>query len=514
MPTRREACVAIGGVLIGTASAGSTRMTGGALGAWTDGLVRAGPAVTGVDPGAILAFLDACAAENLELDSFMLYRGGHVAAEGWWWPYRPSLAHMLHSATKSFTGTGVGIAIAEGRLTLNDPILNFFPGRVANPSANLKAMTVEHLLTQTSGHAIGISGSQWRTLTTSWVDEFFKVPVRYMPGTHFAYSSATSYMLSAILTRVTGQPLAEYLRPRLFEPMAMHGVHWDVGPERINPGGNGLSTTTADFLKLGALHLAGGTWKGQRLLPKAWVDAVATPKFTPNYSYQWWLAPNDLGYYAAGKFGQFCFVFPGLDGVLTFTAGVADNLATRERVHALAFKHAPMMMGGKSTRSAEQRLKTRVESLCVLPSFRAHASELAPQVSGRTFACADNADGVHSVRLTFDRSEAQFELIDSRGTHIVRNGLRTWRESETTITGGYLHHEYEPERMRVVAGGHWGTPDRFDMTWQFIESGFRDAASLTFDGDTVRYDRRVNINSGPLARPTIPGRAVPAGATA
>ncbi len=89
--------------------------------------------------------------------------------------------------------------------------------------------------------------------------------------------------------------------------------------------------------------------------------------------------------------------------------------------------------------------------------------------------------------------------------HVVLNGLSDWREGATTITGGYLHHEYEPAKMRVVAGGRWSAPNRFEMTWQFVESGFRDVAVLTFDGPRVAYDRRVNVNSGPLERPTITG---------
>lgn len=508
MRSRREALLRIGGSLLAAGAGGWARI--GAAGAARDGLPRSG-AKSGVNPDAVLAFLDDCAAQHLELDSLMLWHAGAVAAEGWWRPYRPDLVHMLHSATKSFTGTGVGIAIAEGRLSLDDPVLKFFPGRVASPGANLQAMQVRHLLSQTSGHAIGISGSQWRPLATSWVDEFFKVPVPYAPGTHFAYSSATSYMLSAIVTRVTGRSLADYLAPRLFEPMGMRGVRWDVGPEGVNPGGNGLSTTTADFLKLGVLHLTRGRWNGRQLVSPAWIAAATSPQGEADYGYQWWLAPDGLGYYAAGKFGQFCFVFPGLDGIVTVTAGLADNEATRERMHALTFRHAPRLFAAaRPDAAANRRLADRVAALRLLAPLQPSSSPLAARVSGRTFMCADNADGVRSVRLVFAGDACRFEMSDARGNHVVVNGLTDWREGDTTITGGYLHHEYEPDLMRIVAGGRWTAPNRFEMTWQFVESGFRDTAALTFDGDQVRYDRSVNINSGPLARPTIVARAVAA----
>lgn len=504
-PSRRDACLLIGGLPLFAAGAA---VAIGRPAAPSDGLARADK--PNIDPDAVLAFLDDMAAQDLELDSVMLWRNGAVAAEGWWWPYRPEIPHMLHSATKSFTGTGVGIAIGEGLVALDDPVLKFFPGRVAAPSANLAAMTVESLLTQTSGHAIGISGSSWRPIKTSWVDEFFKVSVPFAPGAKFAYSSATSYMLSAIINQVTDQSMDAYLRPRLFQPLGMRHVRWDVGPEGVNPGGNGLSTTTADFLKLGVLHLQGGRWNGRQVVPTAWTDAVARPTHGNPYSYQWWLAPDDLGYYAAGKFGQFCYVLPRLDAVLAMTAGVADNLATRERMHATAFRHAARMCPpskAPAAASGRTRMATRLESLRVLPPFTRSSSPMAQAVNGRAFACAENADGVRSVGVRIAGDQLDFTLVDPRGTHVVRNGLADWTESRTTMTGGYLHHEYEPETMQVVAGARWLAPDRLEMTWQFVESGFRDVAVLTFAGEIVRYDRRTNVNSGPLARPTITGRA-------
>lgn len=507
MTTRREACLLLGGAMAMTGSGETWARTAAPVSAFADGFERAAPHAVDVDADAVIAFLDDARAKGLELDSFMLWRKGKVATEGWWWPYRPPLVHMLHSATKSFVGTGVGIAIAEGLIQLDDPVLKFFPGRATAPSANLEAMTVESLLTQTSGHAIGISGSQWRPLKTSWVDEFLKVPVPYAPGEHFAYSSATSYMLSAIITQRTGTTLHEYLRPRLFEPTQMRGVTWDVGPEAINPGGNGLSVTTADFLKLGVLHLTQGRWKGRQVIPADWVSAVGVPRHGNPYGYQWWVAPDGQGFFAAGKFGQFCFVSPKLDAVLTVTSGVADNEATRNIMHALGFGHLARMCGQTASKGGDETaLRARIADLRVLPPLQPSSSPLARQVSGATYDCAPNEDHVASIGLTFDDAVCRFALRDPRGDHVVEVGLRDWREGETTITGSYLHHEYQPDRMRVVAGGRWTSPNRFEMDWQFVESGFRDTLALTFEDDAVRYDRGVNVNSGPLQRPTITAR--------
>jgi hypothetical protein len=175
-----------------------------------DGLNRAPSESVGVNPEDIMNFLDDAENSRIELNSFMLYRSGSVIAEGFWWPYRSDLPHMLHSATKSFVSVAVGLAIQEGYFSLDSIVTSFFPDHVPkNASPHLLSMTVEDLLTQTSGQAQGSSGGEWRWIKTSWIDEFFKIPVPDKPGTSFRYTSATSFMLSAIISRTTGQTIRE-----------------------------------------------------------------------------------------------------------------------------------------------------------------------------------------------------------------------------------------------------------------------------------------------------------------
>ncbi len=476
-----------------------------------DGFRRGDARDHGVDGDAVVALLDAIDAQGFELNSFMLYRAGHVVAECWWWPYRPEFVHMMHSATKSFAGIGTVLATAEGLLSLDDPVLRFFPGRVARPSANLEAMTVEHLLTQTSGHAQFISGTAWRPIRTSWIDEFFKVPVVHPPGSEFVYSSATSFMLSAIVSQVTGAPMYDYLRPRLFEPMAMHSLRWDMGPENISPGGNGLSCTTSDLLKLGVLLLDKGKWQGRELLPAHLAEAIALPRHGNLYGYQWWVMPDGLGYFAGGKFGQFAFVFPGLDAVLTTTASIPDGQVALDAFYDIIFGHMPRICAGGGGAAANRNLLARADAAATPAPLVPRTSIVAPSISGRTFLCDPNEDGVRSIRLTFGTDRCEFEMVDGRGTHVVTCGTDDWLEGETTITGSKLHHEYEPAVSRVVAGGRWVTPFRFEMTWHFVETSFRDTVCLHFrerDGE-VRFDRFVNVNSGTVARPPVTGWATP-----
>jgi len=472
-----------------------------------DGLRRAPPAEVGVDAETVTGFLDAVTTAGMEVHSFMLYRQGAVAAQGWWWPYRSDRPHMMHSLTKSVTACGVGLAIAEGRFGLDDRVVSFFPDQLpATVDTNLAAMRVRDLLSMQTGQKTSVSGSVWRQLQTSWISEFFKIPVVDRPGTSFVYTSAASYMLSAIVTKTTGERLRDYLEPRLFAPLGIRKLHWDIGPDGVNPGGNGLSWTTADALKLGILHAQRGRWHGREILPAAWVQAVGTPH-TPGgeYGFQWWIGPQGA-YFADGLFTQLSVVFPAHEAALALTAAVTDDEAMLKIIWA-HFPAAFETRGGTAT-VAEQALRRRDAALRLLAPLSATHSPLAEQISGREYRMAPNEDGVLSVSFEFARNRCRFQLADARGRHTVTVGTRVWMEGDTTMTGNKLHHEYQPDRMRIVAGGEWLDPQTFEMTWQFVESAFRDRVVCRFDGDSLTLDRRVNVNSEATSRPTLYGTLV------
>src|SRR2546421_7746250 len=189
----------------------------GAFAAAEGKLPRARPEEVGISPAGILAFVASVEQKVGGLHSFMLLRHGRVAAEAWWTPYAPRHPHMLFSLSKSFTSTGVGLAVADGRLTVDAPVTSFFPDDL--PSAigeNLAAMRVRHLLTMSTGHDKDATGPTTHGPDGNWVKGFLSLPVEHPPGTHFVYNSAATYMLSAIVQKVTGVTVLEYLRPRLF----------------------------------------------------------------------------------------------------------------------------------------------------------------------------------------------------------------------------------------------------------------------------------------------------------
>ena len=243
-------------------------------------LQHSSPEAQGIPSAAIADFVATAEKTITSLHSFMLLRHGAVVAEGWWHPYRPETPHMLFSLSKSFTSTAVGLAVAEGRLTVEDPVLSFFPTDAPKKvSKNLAAMKVHHLLSMSTGHD---QDTTERTLRSrNPFKAFLSLPVEHAPGTHFVYNSAASYMLAAIVQKLTGQTLLEYLTPRLFEPLGIAGATWESHPNGVNFGGWGLNIKTEDIARFGQLYLQKGLWNSQRILPEAWVEA-ATSKQVSN----------------------------------------------------------------------------------------------------------------------------------------------------------------------------------------------------------------------------------------
>lgn len=296
-------------------------------------LPRATPESQGVHSSGVLAFVEAADMKVSTMHSVMVLRNGKVIAEGWWKPETPEMPHVCWSLSKSFASTAVGLAIAEGKLSLDDQVLKFFPDDApAEPSANLKAMRIRDLLSMSTGHENEPNLRE----SKDWRKTFLAHPVPHKPGTHFRYNSAATYMCSAIVQKVTGQVLVDYLQPRLFDPLGIPAPKWETSPHGESIGGWGLSLRTEDIAKFGQLFLQKGVWNGKQIVPAEWI-AQATARQTSNgsnpdsdweqgYGYQFWRCRHGA-YRGDGKDGQFCIVIPELNVVVAMTAHTRDMQA-------------------------------------------------------------------------------------------------------------------------------------------------------------------------------------------
>jgi CubicO group peptidase (beta-lactamase class C family) len=199
-------------------------------------LPRSTPEAQGVSPAAIRNFIETADKKITTMHSVMIVRHGQVITEAWWKPQTPETSHVMFSLSKSFTSTAVGLVIEEGKLSLDDEVLKFFPEEApAEPSKNLKAMRVRDLLTMSTGHNEEPKITPF--VKDSWVKLFLAHPVAHKPGTHFVYNTPATYMLSAIVQKQAGKTLLDYLTPKLFEPLGIEKATWTKSPQGISVGG-------------------------------------------------------------------------------------------------------------------------------------------------------------------------------------------------------------------------------------------------------------------------------------
>ncbi|WP_397569081.1 serine hydrolase domain-containing protein [Schlesneria sp. T3-172] len=458
-------------------------------------LPRSTPEEQGISSAAVLSFVEAADSQFDSLHSFMLVRHGHVVAEGWWAPYHAEARHSLYSLSKSFASTAIGLAIEEGKLSLHDPVVKFFPEDLrAAPSDHLQAMRVSDLLRMATGH----QSEPPRTDSVPWTRSFLEHPVPFKPGTHFLYNTSATYMQSAIVQKVTEVKLIDYLRPRLFDPLGIENPQWETSPQGISTGGYGLSIRTEDIARFGQLYLQKGKWNGQQLVPEKWIsEATARQTATGSnpasdwdqgYGYQFWRCRHGA-FRGDGAFGQYCVVLPELDAVIAITSGVKNMPDVLNVVwdRLLPAFHAEPQAPNPEVAA---KLKQTLASLRIPPQTGA---AMPPKILGKQYAIAQNKHQLEAVR--FESGPAAGEVTISlrcNGTEyptVCRSG--DWTRGRTAFSGG--------ASQPVAVSGAWTADDTFTAQYCFYETPFTATVRFKFTGDEVLADCQYNASFGPAA---------------
>ena len=287
--------------------------------------VRATPESQGISSDLFAALLrELDASKDTEMHHFMALRHGKVICECNFAPYPKGMWHITHSMCKSITGMAIGMLIEEEKLKLDENIYDIFSDQINALSKIFRpVITVENLLTMTSGVTFNESGI---VSGNDWLGSFLNASVNGKPGTEFQYNSLNTYVLSAIVTKRTGETLTEYLTPRLFGPLGITKYYWETCPKGITKGGWGLFLCAEDMAKLGQLYLQRGKWNGQQLVSEYWIEIstarhLKTQNDTYGYGYQLWMEQRPGSFEYNGMLGQNVIIYPDMDMVLVTNAG-------------------------------------------------------------------------------------------------------------------------------------------------------------------------------------------------
>jgi len=481
-------------------------------------LRRSSPEEQGMRSQDLLAFLRALRAGKFNMHSFMLVRHGSVLGEGWWSPYDAGCRRHVYSLSKSFTSTAVGFAVNEGRLKVDDKVVAYLPEDLPEQvSDNLSRMRVKDLLTMTSGHGIDTTIMLLPVGLVNWAQAILSVSVDYPPGTHFLYNTGATYLLSAIVQKVTGQTVLDYLTERLFKPLEMSDLHWDSCPRGINTGGWGLSIRTEDLAKFGLFYLQKGSWNGKQLLPRAWIEEATTAQvrndgeeranepadWRQGYGYQFWRCRHGA-YRADGAAGQFCVVMPEQEACLAITSETQDMQGILDLVwkHLLpAMKDSPQPIQP----AAQEELRFMLDSLQLETLPAQSWPAIAGEISGKRFKMMENGADIQSVSFSFEKEACCFRLWEADGEHQMLCGSGEWMRNETKMAVmqpsmmEMLLNRKLQAAVKVAASGQWTDPQTYRMTWQYLESPHSNTVTCKFQGDELQMEVTSSI-----ADPTNP----------
>jgi len=477
-----------------------------AAGAATDPrrLPRSHPEAEGISSRGLLHFVETADREIQGLHSLMIVRHGKVVAEGWWTPYDPETPHELYSLSKSFTSTAVGIAIDEGRLRLEDSVLEAFPGQgPADPSPALRAMRLHDLLRMGTGHQTEPGRFDGMT-----VSNFLVHPVPFKPGTHFLYNTPATFMASAMLQKATGQSVLDYLRPRLFDPLGITQPLWGTNSEGITLGGYGLSIRTEDIACFGQLLLQKGVWQGRQLVSSRWVEAATSLQIAngsnpasdwdQGYGYQFWRCQHGA-YRGDGAFGQYCVVMPDQDLVVAITSGLGNMQAV---LTLLWDRLLPELRHGAlpPDPAAAEALVTKLRSLTLPTPQGPIANPTSAQISGRRFKLPANDLKLESVGLEFGKDQVPrfITVRDGREESLVVGHARWVRGTAAKGT---------PNEEPVALAGAWTADNVFTLQMWRVRTPFRLTLPMEFSAGEMTVEPQWNVGFGPTRMAKLTGKA-------
>ena len=444
-------------------------------------LPRSTPEQQGIASAAVADFVAALDTEIEDVHGLMVLRHGHVVAEGWWAPYRPEFIHSLFSLSKSFASTGIGLAIAEGHLSIHDQVISFFPDATPEePTWQLEAMRVSDLLSMSTGH-IGEDLRAFSFDSDSPLPEtFLHLPVAHKPGTHFNYNTPASYMLSAIVHELTGENLLDYLRPRLLDPLGIVDATWSTDSQGVAHGGFGLSITTESIARFGQLYLQRGEWEGEQLLPAEWVEQ-ATSRQTSNgsnpendwdqgYGYQFWRSRH--GYRGDGAGGQFAIVLPEQNAVVATTSGTSqmgDIMSIVWDRLLPAMQDEPL----DENPAEAERLREQLSNLSIRIPTADPATDGHEQWLGQAWQFEDNDLDINALTLRDQDDQTIVVITTPTGEHEIAVGNGAWLAGRTGLfpgAVGVLMGDDQGEGHRMAAAGAWTDADEFTFRLAYTET--------------------------------------------
>lgn len=413
------------------------------------------------------------------VNGIVMLRHGKVFLDAAWKPYANTTPHQLFSASKSFVSLAVGFAQQEGLLKISDRLIGFFPEhRNAVTDEKMLRTTLRHLLTMASGHAACPMG-ELRAGNTGWTRTFLASKLPLEPGSQFAYNSAATYMLAAVIRKVTGENVREYLIPRLFKPLGIAPGVFECDPQGTNIGGWGLYQTAQDLAILAQCLLQKGKWKGKQVLPAEYLKE-ATAKQIENgtghgysgiskdwrsgYGFQFW--QSEHGYRGDGAGGQYVLVVPEAD----IAAGITSCLDNMPKV-LTDFYETVLAACSDGALPADPRALAELNGMLDSLEIPMAQGDVVRRGEPATFECAEKGSGIKRISVSFDATACILTFDTAHGPETMRAGFGFRIHNRMTLC------DISPRRCTADAA--WISETKLEVRVCNYETLYRDI--YTFD---------------------------------
>lgn len=457
----------------------------------TDGWQTSSPETQGIDSAKLAQAMLSWQEQDIPIHSLMLIRNGYKVADATFYPYDGQSAHDVASVTKSVMSILIGIAVDQGKLSLDDKMVSFFPDRtIANLDARKEAITVRHLVGMSSGLDCLIDGQENNTVMAMFASADFAQfaldrPMSSEPGSQFFYCSSAFHLLSPILQQATGMTALEFAQQNLFEPLGIEDTPWPTDPQGYNIGFGSISLHPQDMAKLGLLFLQKGQWEGEQIVSRDWVEEATSaqmnaPDQAPNpYGYGWWADADRKGaFFAGGRLGQYIMVYPEWDMILVTTGGGFEIEQIEESLLSI-FNDMENQLPANPEGVA--RLEAAIATVAQPPVAQPipPLPDMARTLSGRTYFFEPNPLGLASLAFEFDDSAAPTAHIgpaaDGDQSLPISVGLDGTYHFTTVIGDG------RPVGLR----GNWIDSQTFVLDYVGAVSNEHMQIHLLFQGDEV-----------------------------
>lgn len=458
------------------------------------------PEDVGVSSAAIASFVRLCEENGIENHSLMIIRHGKVAYESWRAPYAANIPHTMYSVSKSIISTAAGFAVSEGLLTPQTKLIDVFPEyRPSKPDEDLENITLHSLMTMTAGKNVSLLADK---TSKHWVRDFIETKQSYKPGESWSYISENTYCVAAMIAKVCGTTVTEYLKPRLYEPLGITSYNWERDPSGIEVGGWGLFLKTEDLAKIALCYLNGGKYNGKQIIPEEWTqtapsDMTSGINDSPKNGYGyfiWGCDCDDETYRFDGMFSQFAIVYKKYDALIVTTNNEINEAKTLTCIaqhfpdaffdgdspapeEIPGFMPLEEIMPEERQRDLEEHLSSKTIRITQNHMLSLMGYPLSVLTLPAIYMAADKAGMMDNVKFRFYEDECTMYWTEGDESNIIHIGLDGIARTSKIVLGKI--------RYTASSTAAWIDKNTFEVRIRPLEAIGQRILRFTFKGNSV-----------------------------